>query len=180
MGADVFEHKTRKMIFNHISTHPGVSFSIIKRVLDLSDSTLRYHLNFLESHHEVKSVLESGNRCYYPIQTFIFNSHGEMPISHRLNNTQERLMDTIRRYPGITQKDLILRTGMKRITVANNIKKLLDFGVLRKEPNGKFISYFYISDKELQKKIMKRLMIKFLNYEIDERTFLALKKKLER
>jgi predicted transcriptional regulator len=95
-----------------------------------------------------------------------------------LSETQERLLNTIQRNPGITQKDLILQTGLKRITVGYNLRKIVDFGVVRKEPNGRKVCYYYISEGELREKIKKRLITKFLNNEIDEQTFLALKKKL--
>ena len=176
MSAFVVEHKTRKMIINHILAHPGVSFGIIKRVLALTDSTLRYHLNYLEGRNEIKSTIEGKNKCYYPVHKFIFEPKSESDLkTHRLSNTQERLLNTIQRYPGINQKDLIIRSGFKRITVSHNLKKLIDFGVVRKEPNGRHVCYHYITDTELREKIIKRL----INDEIDEQTFLVLKRKLE-
>ncbi len=181
MSTYVPEHNTRKMIINHILTYPGVSFGTIKRVFNLPDGTLRYHLNYLESKNEIKSYLVGNNRCYYPIKKFIFDSKSKTDIRvHKLNDTQERLLDTVKRYPGITQKELIITAGLKRITVGNNIKKLIDFGIVRKEPNGRNMCYFYISDVELKERIRKRLITKFLNNEIDEQTFLALKRKLDK
>ena len=44
---DDLEHRTRKVVFNYISDNPGVTFSAIRRVYDLSESTLRYHLRYL-------------------------------------------------------------------------------------------------------------------------------------
>lgn len=176
---DLSENRTRKMIFNHISTHPGVSFSIIKKVFDLTESTLRYHLNYLESHKEIKSNIVGKNKCYYLNQNYIFNPRIDTePSAYRLNRNQELLISAIQHHPGITQKELLFKTGLKRITLAQNIRKLLDYGVVRKEPNGRFICYYYISDKELREKILKRLITKLLNDEIDEKTFLALKRKL--
>ncbi len=180
MGANVNEHKTRKMIFNHITTHPGVSFGIIKKVFELSDGTLRYHLNYLENRNEIKSSIIANNKCYYPVQSYIFDNRPKSEFRfHKLNKNQERLIDTVKRYPGINQKELIIRTGMKRITVSYNLNKLMDFGVIRKEPNGRNVYYYFITEFELKKKVMKKLMMKFLNYEIDEKTFIELKRKLE-
>ena len=180
MSGYAVEHNTRKMIVSHIIAYPGVSFGTIKKMLDLPESTLRYHLNHLEKKKEIKSSLEGNNRCYYPVQKIIFDLKSESGIqTHELNETQDKLLDTIQRYPGITQKELILRTGLKRITVWYHIKKLIDFRVVRQEPNGRNISYYFISETELRQKIRKRLIAKLLNNEIDEKTFLTLKKKLE-
>ena len=174
------EHKTRTTIINHILAHPGVSFSIIKGIYGLADGTLRYHLNYLESKHEIRSTYDGKSKRYYPVQNIIFDNRPGSNINfRRLNDTQEKLMVAIQRYPGITQKELIIRTHMKRLTIGNNIKKLVDFGVIRKEPNGRNICYYYISSEELKKKVIKRLIDKLLNYEIDEKTFLVLKHKLE-
>lgn len=180
MGNEAIENRSRRMIFNHIITHPGVSFSIIKQVFGLTDSTLRYHLNYLETRNEIRSIIQDRNKCYYPNQKHIFDTRIESELSvQRLNPTQERLINTIQLNPGITQKDLIFKTKLKRITIAQNVKKLLDFGVLRKEANGRHICYYYITDAELRKKVLKRLISKLLKNEIDEKTFLALKQKLD-
>lgn len=181
MSGYALKHDTRKMIINHILTYPGVSFATIKRLFNLPDGTLRYHLNYLESKKEIKSYVIGRNKCYYPIKKSIFDSRSETEIRvQKLNDAQDRLLETIRRYPGITQKELIYTTGFKRLTVGQNIKKLIDFGVIRKEPNGRNMCYFYISDAELNDRIRKRLITKFLNNEIDEQTFLALKRKLDK
>jgi len=184
MSQSAFEHDTRKRIYNHIISYPGVSFSAIKRAFDLADGTLRYHLNYLETRNEIKSAINNRNRCYYPVQNVLIEQEVEAEVearfkAHKLSATQERLLNSIQRYPGITQKELIKRTGVKRLTLAYNIKKLIAFGVVQKKENGRNTCYHYISDAQLRKEMMKRLIMKFLNHEIDEHTFLALKNKLE-
>jgi len=180
MNENIFEHKTRRMIYNHIMIHPGDSFNNIKRVFELTDGTLRYHLNYLESRNEIRSATVGNNRCYYPVEKIALSPRSGSDLrTHRLSANQERLLSVIQRKPGVTQKELIYLTGMKRITIAYNIIKLLDYGVVRKEPNGKYICYYHLSDTELRQKLIKKLVFKFVNYEIDEKTFLALKKKLE-
>lgn len=180
MNENVFENKTRKKIYNHIKIHPGIPFNIIKKVFDLKEGTLRYHLKYLESRNEIRSFTKGKKRCFYPIKKTIFNSRSELDLRlHRLTNSQEQLLNAIQCKPGITQKELIYMTGLKRITITINMKKLLGYGVVRKEPNGKYICYYYISDTELRKKLIKKLVFKFVNNEIEEKTFLALKKRLE-
>ena len=48
ISVGVLENETRKLVYDHIMAHPGVSFIVLKSVLKLNDSTLRYHLNYLE------------------------------------------------------------------------------------------------------------------------------------
>lgn len=180
MSNNTLDHKTRRMIYHHIQAHPGVSYSEIKRAYDLTDGTLRYHLSYLERKNEIKSCLEEKNKCYYPIENVIFNIRPDLKLeTHQLNKTRELLLNTIQKQPGITQKELVFLTGLKRFIVTSNIKRLIDFGVVRKERDGKYIRYYYITDAELHKKIIKRLIVKLLNHEINEQTFLMLKRKLE-
>ena len=147
MSQEIFKHETRKKIYNHILAYPGVSFKIIKGVFELTDSTLRYHLKYLESKNEIKSSLEGRNRCYYPVQKNMSDSKLKISIggnTYKLNSTQERLINIVQRHPGITQKGLILKTHLKKITVAYNINKLVKFGLVQKENNGKYVNYYYL------------------------------------
>jgi len=180
MSSEVFEHKTRRMIYNHIEAHPGVSFLIIKKVFDLTDGTLRYHLKYLESENEIKSSMESNNKCFYPINNGLFRiTVGSELKTHRLNHHQERIIDAIKLNPGITQKELIIKTNLKRIIVTYNLRKLLDFGVVQRVVKGRNSCYNFISDVELRKNIIKKLIARLLENELDEKTFIMLKKKLE-
>jgi hypothetical protein len=51
--------------------------------------------------------------------------------------------------------------------------------IVRKIPNGNKVNYEYIENKQLRFEILKRLLIKLLQKEIDEETFLELKRKLD-
>lgn len=180
MSGNIFEHETRKKIYNHILAYPGVSFNIIKKIFGLTDSTLRYHLKYLENKNEIKSSLEGHKRCYYPVNRILLGSPLNSTLNtYKLNSTQEKLINIIHRTPGITQKDLILSTRLKKITVAYNINKLVKFGIIQKEKFGKQIKYFYLTDNELRKEILDILILKLINREIDEHTFLVIKKKLD-
>jgi len=180
MGSDPFEHKTRRMIYNQIEAHPGVAYHTIKRVLDLTDSTLRYHLRYLERESEIKCALDGRKKCFYPKHNIIFNFQvRDKPETHKLNHYQKRIIDTIKRNPGITQRELVLTTNLKRFKIIYKLKKLLDFGVVHRLISGRNSCYYFISDIELRKNVFKQLILKLVNNEIDEETFLILKKKLE-
>jgi predicted transcriptional regulator len=134
----------------------------------------------LESRKEIKSSMEGRNKCYYPVQNIGFKTRADSAFeTYKLNDTQERILDTIKRNPWITQKTLTQSTGMKNFTIKYNLKKLIDFGVIQKKQNGRNSCYKHITDSELREQIMKRLIVKLLKHEIDEHTFLVLKRKLE-
>ncbi len=163
--------------------HPGVSFTVLKSVLNLNDSTLRYHLNFLEKSKKISFGLEKGRRYYYPYSGGIYivrNGENSNTFSaYDLTRVQESILTTIKRYPKINQKELVKRTGINRITVSNNLKKLMVLCLVRKIPNGNKIQYEYIENKQLRYEILKRLIMELLNNEIDEETFLEMKRELD-
>lgn len=181
MSKKPLDHKTRKMIYNLIVARPGVTYKFIKKTLELTHGTLRYHLNFLERNDKIKSKLEHRNKCYYPIERFGFRIRPELSeeMTYKLTEKEEMIIGIIRRNPGITQKNLISKTKSLKMTVVYNIKKLLDLGIIRKQRGGRNIHYYIITDEQLKEEIILRLATKLLKNEIDEQTFLKVKRKLE-
>ena len=180
-GDAVLEHETRRMIFNHILAHPGVSFNILKTVYNLNESTLRYHLTYLEKNDQISPGVESGKRLYYPHQDkniVIRETDGNLE-GYELNQKQKLILETLQRHPGISQNDLVQKTCLNRLTLTNNLNKLMDLCIIRKIPDGNYIRYEYIGNEQLRFEILKQLVIKLLKKEIDEQTFLQLKRKLE-
>jgi len=179
-GDFVFDHDTRKMIYTHILTYPGVSYKILRNIFNLNDGTLRYHLEYLEKAERILPDLENGNRCYYPMQ----NEIGGVKLSdnnqklYNYTEIQQKILTSIKNSPGITQKDLIGKTGLSRFTISYNMRKFIDMGVVKKSNNEKFVCYEYMTDELLRHEVMLRLTIRLLNKEIDEKEFFKLKKKL--
>ena len=176
----VEEHETRRMIFNHIQSYPGVSYQLLKSIYGLSDGTLRYHLKYLEKGDKVQSKLENGKRHFYPngYANMITQMSEELLEKHKLTQIQIQILNTIKRYPEINQKDLIRKTGLKRFVITYNLKRMIDMGFVRKYNHRRNVCYEYITDKLLRFEMLKILSIKLLNKEIDEQTFLNLKSKL--
>ena len=180
MSDDILEHQTRKKIYNHILAYPGVSFNIIKNIFDLTEGTLRYHLKYLESKNEISSSKTGKNRCYYPVHRTILESKPKGDLGqYKLNETHEQIINVIKRQPGITQKELTFKTRLKKISASYNINKLVNLGLIQKEKNGKVVHYYFITTEDLHKKILDKLIRKLLAKEIDEHTFLIIKKRLE-
>ena len=180
-GADALEHETRRMIYDHILAYPGVSYKILKKVFGLTDGTLRYHLNFLERAEKIRFSLEAGRRLFFPNYNEVPSSqlHPNSFKPYNITPLQQRILTTIKQYPGISQKELIGKTGLKRYTIVNNLKKLLKLDIVRKTPNGRNVYYEYITNEQLRYEILRGLVIKLLKKEIDEETFLKLKRELE-
>ena len=178
----VLKHETRRMIYNHIAAHPGVSFSILKEVFGLADGTLRYHLDYLKRSEKITNGLEGGKRCYYPAghtaKIANINHNGE-PEFVKLNEVQERLVSVIRRYPGINQKELSRKTNLNRFAVRNNIEKLMHYRMIRKVPERNMVCYECVSKGKMEYETIKTLILKLVNGEISDEEFNELRKQME-
>jgi predicted transcriptional regulator len=180
-GEYALENEKRRMIYNHISAYPGVSFNVLKNIFELSDGALRYHLNYLEKNNKINCGVDKGTRCYYPSENVgkVQMKPGEAVEIQRLTPLEERILDSVKYYPGITQKELANRTKLTRFQVSKNIKSLESMNLINKYHSERNVCYEFVPDEELKFKIIKRLVIRLLKNEIDEETFLKLLKALE-
>lgn len=160
---------SRQGIANYIQLHPGTSFKTIKTIFGLADSTIRYHLRYLEKKGMIRS--DPDMRVYYPTR------HEE---EGALSKTQQRLIQIIRRHPGLTQKELSARTNISRLAVRNNIAKLVEKEILSTIRIGRETRHFYIHPDELERTKALRLITKFLLDVIDEETYWDLRRGLVR
>jgi len=121
------------MIFKLIVNYPGVSFNKILDIFELTDSNLRYHLNYLEKNNKISSVLESAIRCYYPHPSSVklLNNRQDNLESYKLTTEQEHLLKIIKNYPKINQKDLIKRSKMKHATAIRNLNSLKNMKLIK-------------------------------------------------
>jgi DNA-binding MarR family transcriptional regulator len=87
-------------------------------------------------------------------------------------------LNAIKHDPWINQKELIAKTSLKRHILTYNLAKLIELDLVRKINYERNVCYEYVTNELLQNEILKVLVIKLLNNEIDEQTFLKLKDKL--
>jgi len=180
-GDKVFDNKIRRMIYNLIVNYPGIPHNKLLDIFELNDSNLRYHLNYLEKNEKISSGIDNGIKHYYPDPSTVKILHKPQNIieSQKLSHEQRRIVSIVKDNPGITQKELIKRSGMKHSTALRNINTLKNMNLLKNKKFQKNVCYEYVPDVEMKFTIIKGLIIKFLRKEIDEETFLRLKRKLD-
>jgi predicted transcriptional regulator len=169
------DHRSRKLIYNFISTHPGSSFKVIKDFFDMNKSTLSYHLKYLERNKKVISKREGRHRCYYC--TFI--AAAKLDKKSRLTPTQLNLVNIIQDNPGITNKELIVRTKLNRKNLHYNIKRLRELKRIWAVKRNGDLGYEYVTQEKLRHEMATTLISKLLTNEIDEETYHKIKAKLD-
>ncbi len=167
VGGKESKKDTRTRISNYIRLHPGTSFNNIRTIFNLSESTLRYHLGYLEKRGQIKS--KPDRRVYFPTAKL---SEGD------LSKTQQQLIHLIKEHPGITQKDLVHRTRMNRFTVRGNVSALIDKELVTTVRIGRRVHHFYLDPDELRRMKTMRLIALFLLDRIDEETYWDLRREL--
>ena len=174
---DVLDHRTRRMVYNYISSHPGVSFQRIRKVLDLNSSTLRYHLQYLEKAGKIVLEMEGGKKFYYPRG---LGSDSQGTESSELSKKERRVLESIKKNPGISKRGLSNYTNLNGSTVSKCIRTLRDKKLIWKVREGRSTGYEHISKEKLKQEMLKLLIDRFLNNEISKERFLALKEELEK
>ena len=62
---ELLELETRRKIYELVSRNPGLHLSKIAKLLKMRISLVEYHLLFLEKHHAIRGIKESGYTRYY-------------------------------------------------------------------------------------------------------------------
>jgi len=174
---DPLDHRSRKMIFNYISTHPGEPFQRIKKVLDINSSTLRYHLRYLEKAGKIEVEMRKGKNCFFPCGHEEFSKGSD---TSDLTLYQQRVLEAIKRKPGISKKGLTNYINLDKREVSKCIDELRDRKLIWKVLCGRKTGYEYITKEKLKEEMLRLLIDRFLNREINKEKFLALKSELEK
>lgn len=122
-GKAVLNHVTRKAVLNHINQHPGIHFRGIMDALDIKQGSLSHHLKKLEREEFVKARKEGQYKRYYPANMMV-----ETRV--HLNIPQQKILVTIKEYPGITLAGIQDRTGLSKKGVYYNSRILGDIGLV--------------------------------------------------
>jgi predicted transcriptional regulator len=180
-GDEILENQIRRKLYNHIISYPGVSFNSLKNLHELTDSSLRYHIHYLEKNEKIISEVENGIDYYYPHpSSFKIPQKTQIILkSHRLTTEQENILNVIMKNPGINQKGITKLTRLNRFKVSRCINSLKHLKLIKNKQVRNMTCYEYIPDIEMKYKIMKGLMVRLLKGEIDEETFIRIKKRLE-
>jgi DNA-binding MarR family transcriptional regulator len=140
----LLEHKVRAQILDHINQNPGIHYRKILNDLDLQMGVLTHHLNMLERQQYIKSLQDSMYRRFYPL-------HAPINKGLILSDVQERILEIIRKRPGISQAEIARNLNLAKKVVNYHIKILSDAGFVQMEIMGRVSKCYYLNGLDLGK-----------------------------
>ena len=129
---DVLDDFNRGRIMGYIETNPGVHFTDIMQTLDIGSGNLAYHLDVLEKTRLVVSRREGVYKIFYPRMWNSkkaptpqhFFSTGFSKKDFKPSALQQKIIDMIEGYQGITQVEIAENLGISKQSLGYHIKKL--------------------------------------------------------
>jgi DNA-binding MarR family transcriptional regulator len=138
--SEVLDNFTRGRIYEHIRKNPGEHFSALKKILDINNGSLSYHLSVLEKEDYIQSRTDGFCKRFYPV--------GMKISKDQPTNIQELILQMISDYPAITQKRLANEIGVDVSTVNYHINMMTGAGIIASEKKGKTKHYYVLTEVE--------------------------------
>lgn len=127
---DIFELETRRQIYHFILKYPGIHLRNLFRRLDLSESTIRHHVDYLKKRGLILKESKSGYSRFF--------------VSNKFGVEEKKLLMVLRQdvprniilcllvYTGVSQVELSIELGKDPKTISLHLKKLIDMGIIER------------------------------------------------
>lgn len=128
---EILKHRIRMDLLRAIEENPGLHLGHLADSISGSRGTVMYHLRVLEREGIIKSEKDGRFRRFYPTG---------MPIGRNdlaLNRTDEKILDIIKRSPGVSLRDISSLLGLSKQIVSYHVARLEMSGRLWLERDGR-------------------------------------------
>lgn len=127
MSQQNFNHERVKLL---ISLVPGLHLRAVQRLLGLSFSSTRYHVDALQKSGEIVRSQEGGYSRLYPNGI----SESDKILFSTINNeTDRRILSCMVRNPSTSSREMYEQTGYARSTISEHLSRLIGIGVVAEE-----------------------------------------------
>ncbi|MDP3564880.1 MAG: hypothetical protein Q8R70_10365 [Methanoregula sp.] len=137
---DLLDHPYRSIIFEKISSSPGMQFNHLCRTLGINRGTLHYHLNTLLSAQEILAKEYSGKTVYFA-NNERFGDPERRLLTHLKNPARRELLQKLHAHGRLRRGDLIDLTQQSTASAAWHLKSLSGEGIVRIEKSGREAHY---------------------------------------
>jgi len=132
-------NENTQRVLQFIQENPGCHLRWIKRDLNLSMGTVQYHLDPLERMGRIVSEKQSLHRFYFPVGSFVTLERNILKILNQDTAREILLLIIEKNHP--TQTEIANGIKITPATANWHLKRLIDFGIISEEKEGKFKKY---------------------------------------
>jgi len=122
--------ETRRRLYRHIESNPGVHFRELTRALDLATGQVQYHLSRLEG---VRSETVNGRTHYYVGE---FDDWERTAYALLRRETARDSVVSLLERDTARPADVVADGGVARSTLEHHLDSLTDAGVVEKRREG--------------------------------------------
>ncbi len=127
---DIAQQNIRGKVYQYIKDNPGVNFSAIRHEMEIGTGTTVYHLSVLLREGYLRAAAQ-GNRKLFWVKAS-FPGVGTTVLS----DVQRKIVNILQKKGKISRSQLMEETGLPKTTLHNNLKVLVDKGVVKEEQTG--------------------------------------------
>ena len=161
---DVLALETRKEIFEHVQTNPGIHFSQIKRDLNMETGLLQHHLNTLEEYDVLMSEEHRGKRRLFVAEE-LDDEEREILSSLRYETTRHILLFLIQKETA-RNGEIATELGVAPATVSWHVSRLVEDGIVSPVQDGRTTLYT-VTDEELTMQLLVRYRESFVDRAVE-------------
>lgn len=137
---DILNQETRWKILGAVYAQPGITYSDLKRKLNLNNGTLIHHTDVLIKDRRIVTRLDGSRRRYFSIS--MKKSTASLIPGPHIKKNQIEILAYIEEYPGYTQKQIAKGLKISQSRLSYNLQKLEEMGyieVLKEKRNRYFL-----------------------------------------
>jgi predicted transcriptional regulator len=139
-----FDLENRRRIFQHITENPGTHLRRISRDMDMTIGTLRHHLEYLEKHDIVSSMMENNLKVYFNAKN---NGSEHRNVAPLLQQKRFRdLLLYVLVHPGVTPTEMAENLELKSSTLSKYNAILEKRGLVRYEKEGRNKRFYLVGE----------------------------------
>ena len=124
------ENRNRKRILEFLAENPGGSLRDLERALGMNRSTLRHHIEVLESEGAVITIKAGKERLAFPLEYFIFNGRNLGREIVLRSDARKRILDVLSRNGGMRIGELANALEMNYKTLHYHVAVLQKVGLV--------------------------------------------------
>lgn len=155
---------TRKTLFEHVQSSPGIHFSQLKRDLDMETGLLQYHLRELERYGVLESEERQGKR-----RVFVASELGDEEraiLSMLRYETTRSILLFLLREGTARNGDIAETVGVAPSTVTWHVSNLIDEGIVEAVSEGRATTY-RVTNPDLTVQLLVRYRESFVDRAVD-------------